>query len=76
MPAPINLSEAALDLAQGDYGDLDAAEYLLEYAVVMQPPYLVAGVGLAIGVLCGLTSPNWWKTSLKAGNRIGWPCCP
>ena len=55
MPAPINLSEAALDLAQGDYGDLDAAEYLLEYAVVMQPPYLVAGVGFAISVLCGLT---------------------
>ncbi len=53
--APINLSEAASDLASGSYGDLDAAEFLLEYAPIGQPPYLVAGVGLAIGVLCGLT---------------------
>jgi hypothetical protein len=53
--APINLSEAAQDLATGDYGDLDLAEIYLEYAPIQQPPYLVAGVGLAIGVLCGLT---------------------
>jgi hypothetical protein len=54
-PAPVNLSEAASDLASGDFGDLDLAEFLLEYAPIDQPPYLVAGVGLAIGVLCGLT---------------------
>jgi hypothetical protein len=65
MPAPINLSEAALDLAQGDYGDLDAAEYLLEYAVVMQPPYLVAGVGFAISVLCGLTFAKLVENKLE-----------
>ena len=53
--APINLSEAAQDLATGDYGDLDLAEMFLEYAPIQQPPYLVAGLGLAIGVLCGLT---------------------
>ncbi|MFM1813304.1 MAG: hypothetical protein RLZZ336_2242 [Cyanobacteriota bacterium] len=53
--APINLSEAAQDLATGDYGDLDVAEIFLEYAPIQQPPYLVAGLGLAIGVLCGLT---------------------
>ncbi len=53
--APINLSEAAQDLATGDYGDLDLAELFLEYAPIQQPPYLVAGLGLAIGVLCGLT---------------------
>ena len=52
---PITLSEAAADLATGFYGDLDASDILLEYAPIMQPPYLVAGVGLAIGVLCGLT---------------------
>jgi hypothetical protein len=52
---PINLSEAAQDLASGDFGDLDAAEIFLEYAPIQQPPYLVAGLGLAIGVLCGLT---------------------
>ena len=54
-PAPVSLSEAASDLASGDFGDLDMAELLLEFAPISQPPYLVAGVGLAIGVLCGLT---------------------
>ena len=37
------------------FGDLDASDILLEYAPILQPPYLVAGLGLAIGVLCGLT---------------------
>ncbi|WP_254987187.1 MULTISPECIES: hypothetical protein [unclassified Cyanobium] len=37
------------------FGDLDASDILLEYAPILQPPYVVAGVGLAIGVLCGLT---------------------
>jgi len=54
--APINLSEAAQDLATGDYGDLDAGgEILLEFAPILQPPYVLAGIGLAMGVLCGLT---------------------
>jgi len=53
--APINLSEAAQEMATGAFGDLDAAEIYLEYAQLSQPPYLVAGLGLAIGVLCGLT---------------------
>jgi len=53
--APINLSEAAQDLASGDYGDLDASEILLEFAPILQPPYVLAGIGLAMGVLCGLT---------------------
>lgn len=54
-PAPISLSEALGDLASGDFGDLDASELLLAYAPISQPPYLLAGLGLAIGVLCGLT---------------------
>ena len=37
------------------FGDLNASDILLEYAPILQPPYLVAGLGLAIGVLCGLT---------------------
>ncbi|MCP9774231.1 hypothetical protein KBY58_11200 [Cyanobium sp. HWJ4-Hawea] len=53
--APIDLSEAAQDLASGYYGDLDDYEILLEYAPISQPPYLVAGLGFAIAVLCGLT---------------------
>ena len=53
--APINLSEAAQDLASGYYGDLDAQEILLEFAPYLQPPYVLAGIGLAMGILCGLT---------------------
>lgn len=52
---PIDLQEAALDQASGLFGDLDAAELLLEYAQIQNPPYLVAGAGLVIAILCGLT---------------------
>jgi hypothetical protein len=56
VPAPpIDLQEAALDQASGLFGDLDAAELLLEYAQIQNPPYLVAGAGLVIAILCGLT---------------------
>ena len=30
-------------------------EMLLQMAVIAQPPYLLAGLGLLMGVLCGLT---------------------
>lgn len=52
---PIDLQEAALDQASGFFGDLDAAEILLEYAPYSNPPYVLAGIGLAVAVLCGLT---------------------
>jgi hypothetical protein len=42
-------------LASPIAGDLEEAELLLPLATLEQPPYLVAGAGLAIGVLCGLT---------------------
>ncbi|MFM7265435.1 MAG: hypothetical protein ACKOZW_07560 [Cyanobium sp.] len=54
-PSPIDLQEAALDQASGLFGDLDAGEILLEYAPIQNPPYVVAAIGLAIAVLCGLT---------------------
>lgn len=54
-PSPIDLQEAALDQASGLFGDLDAGEILLEYATFQNPPYMVAAIGLAIAVLCGLT---------------------
>ena len=76
--APINLSEAAQDMASGDYGDLDAQEILLEFAPYLQPPYMVAGVGLAMGVLCGLTFArlvqdklNGWKQDRLALLPLG-----
>lgn len=55
LSAPLSLSEAAADQAAGSFGDLDAAEILLEYAPIGQPPYGIALMGLAIGILCGLT---------------------
>ncbi len=54
-PSPIDLQEAFLDQASGLFGDLDAGEILLEYAPIQNPPYLVAAIGFAIAVLCGLT---------------------
>ena len=52
---PIELDQADLDALSDFFGDLDPSEILLDYAPVSQPPYLLAGLGLAIGVLCGLT---------------------
>ena len=47
--------DADLDALSGYYGDLDGSQILLEFAPISQPPYLVAGLGLAIAMLCGLT---------------------
>ncbi|MFZ9849732.1 MAG: hypothetical protein ACO3FA_02980, partial [Vulcanococcus sp.] len=76
--APINLSEADLDLASGLYGDLDADTILLEFAPMLQAPYVLAGVGLAMGVLCGLTFArlvqerlNGWKQDRLAMLPLG-----
>jgi len=52
---------ASVDL----FSDLDAASFLLEVGVLMQPPYLVAGLGLAIGVLCGLTFARLVRDKLE-----------
>lgn len=53
-------SFAALDPAAAIevYGlpdGFDEADLLLEFVPLMQPPYLLAGLGLAIGMVCGLT---------------------
>ena len=55
LDAPIDLLDADLDALSGYYGDLDGSEILLEFAPISQPPYLVAGLGLAIAMVCGLT---------------------
>ena len=47
--------DADRDALSGYYGDLDGSDILLEFAPISQPPYLVAGLGLAIAMLCGLT---------------------
>ena len=78
VPAPVDLEEAALDAASGYFGDLDAADILLQYAPIQQPPYVLAGVGLAMGVLCGLTFArlvqdklNGWKQDRLALLPLG-----
>ena len=65
--APINLSEAAQDFATGDFGDLEPGDILLEFAPMFQPPYVLAGIGLAMGILCGLTF-----TKLVQNKLDGW----
>ncbi|WP_411869899.1 hypothetical protein [Vulcanococcus limneticus] len=53
--APVDELQALADAASGLFGDLDADEILLEFAPYLQPPYVLAGIGLAMGILCGLT---------------------
>ncbi|MEB3353812.1 MAG: hypothetical protein VKM34_06215 [Cyanobacteriota bacterium] len=75
-PAPINLSEAASDLVASGFDDFDAAEFLLEYVPIGQPPYVVAGVGLAIGVLCGLTFARLVQNRLEGWKQDRLPLLP
>ena len=58
------------------YADLDASDILLEYAQIIQPPYLVAGVGLAIGVLCGLTFAKLVENKLEGWKQDRLPLLP
>ncbi|MBD2719628.1 MULTISPECIES: hypothetical protein [unclassified Synechococcus] len=63
--APVTLRQAGLDQASGAYGDLDAMEILLEYAPLTYPPYMLAGIGLAMAVLCGLTFARMVQNRLE-----------
>jgi hypothetical protein len=63
--APVTLQQAGLDQASGDFGDLDALDILLEYAPLTNPPYLLAGIGLAMAVLCGLTFAKMIQNRLE-----------
>jgi hypothetical protein len=74
--APINLSEAAQDLATGDYGDLDVNEIFLEFAPLFQPPYVLAGIGLAMGILCGLTFAKLVQNRLDGWKQDRLPLLP
>ena len=74
--APINLSEAAQDLATGDYGDLDVNEIFLEFAPLFQPPYVLAGIGLAMGILCGLTFAKLVQNKLDRLKQDRLPLLP
>ena len=73
---PLNLQEAALDAASGLYGDLDDAEILLEFAQIQQPPYFLAGLGLAIGLVCGLTFSKLVQLRLDGWKQDRLPMLP
>ncbi len=63
--APVTLQQAGLDQASGEFGDLDAMEILLEYAPLTYPPYVLAGIGLAMAILCGLTFAKMVQNRLE-----------
>ncbi len=63
---------------EGFFADPESAELLLELATVpfQQPPYLAAGVGLAIAVLCGLTFARLVQNRLDAWKQDRLPLLP
>jgi len=76
MTAPVDMLEASELAGSGGYGDLDPAEILLEFARMPQPPYLLAGLGLAIGILCGLTFSKLVQQRLDAWKQDRLPLLP
>ena len=74
--APVTLQQAGLDQASGDFGDLDAMEILLEYAPFTYPPYMLAGIGLAMAVLCGLTFARIIQDRLEGWKQDRLPLLP
>ena len=74
--APFDLDAAALEAMSGSFGDLDASEILLEYAPLQQPPYLLAAVGLAISVVCGLTFARLVRQRLDTWQQDRLPLLP
>ncbi|MCP9801947.1 hypothetical protein [Synechococcus sp. RedBA-s] len=52
---PTGSETLAKGYAAGSFADFDGADILLEYVPVGQPPFFLAGVGLLIAILCGLT---------------------
>ena len=51
-------------------------EFLLQMAVLPQPPYLMAGVGLLMGVLCGLTFGRQVQNKLDGWKQDRLPLLP
>ena len=74
--APVDLQQADLDTYTGLFGDLSADEIFLEYARISQPPYLLAGLGLAIGIVCGLTFARLVQDKLDGWKNDRIPLLP
>ena len=67
---------ALVDPASATDGDLEAAEFLLEFAPLSMPPYGLAAAGLAIGVLCGLTFSRLVSLRLEGWKQDRLPLLP
>jgi len=74
--APADLQEAELETLTGLFGDLGADDIFLEYAPLSQPPYLLAGLGLAIGIVCGLTFAQLVQDRLQGWKDDRLPLLP
>lgn len=74
--APAGPLEAKEVVASWASADLDSAELLLTVAYLPQPPYLLAGVGLAIGILCGLTFSTLVQQRLESWKQDRLPLLP
>ena len=73
---PIGAPQAVIEPVSDFFGDLNDAEILLEYARFDSPPYVLAGAGLAIAVLCGLTFSKLVQDRLEAWKQDRLPLLP
>ena len=65
-----------IEQANDFFGELNDAEILLEYARFDSPPYALAGAGLAIAVVCGLTFARLVQDRLEAWKQDRLPLLP
>lgn len=74
--APIELDQAQIDLLTEAFGGLSMDDILLEYANLQQPPYAMAGLGLAISLVCGLTFSRLVQNRLDGWKKDRLPLLP
>jgi len=73
---PLAGAQAMIEQASDFFGDLNDAEILLEYARFDSPPYVLAGMGLAMALLCGLTFSKLVQDRLEAWKQDRLPLLP
>ena len=74
--APIELDQAQVDLLTEAFGGLSMDDILLDYANLQQPPYAMAGLGLAISLACGLTFSRLVQNRLDGWKKDRLPLLP
>jgi hypothetical protein len=71
----IPVSSDAPSLSEA-FADTEAQELMLEVARITPPPYFLTGLGLAVGVLCGLTFSRQVQNRLEAWKQDRHPMLP